>query len=404
MVVGAGVAGLAAAWSARRAGHEVTVVSAGAGATGLGSGAVDDISWEDLWHATRVLGDPIPRASPIAAEVSAFVADLDLWDLPAISRPWIATLAGRLRPARGHDRALLDLGALEGAEVLVPRADRAGWDADALARAWSASSFARVRRLAFHAVDLPVLRFDDEHRIVDADLAARHDEPARLAWLAAQLRGALSIHAGAGAVLLGPWLGIEAPRAADLSASVGLPCGEALVGAGSPAGLRFEAARDRLLAAAGVARLRDRAERVERQGSALVVSLQSARRPSADVVILAIGGLLGGGVIYAPPERAAGADLPPGGKVPFDLSVGAPVVLAARGSGRLGIVGSMHGPELDVSAWPAGGRAGALESVGVLCEGTRAGDGIHAAGDVIADRPRTILEAVTSGIAAGAAA
>jgi glycerol-3-phosphate dehydrogenase subunit B len=406
VVVGAGVAGLAAAWSARRAGHEVTVVGAGAGATALGSGAVDDVPWEQIVPAARVLGEEPPRWAPLlAAEVADFAAALGLWDVPAAERPWIATVAGRLRPARGRDRALLDLGGLEDALVLVPRADRAGWDADALAMTLASSHFARIKKLAFHAVDLAVLRFDDEHRIGDADLAARHDDEARLGWLAGRLRAGLSANGRARAILLGPWLGAAAPRAAALSAEVGLPCGEALIGAGSPAGLRFEAARDRLLEAAGARQVRDRATRVAMgSGGGLAISLARGEAPLvADAVVLAIGGLVAGGVIYAPPEHAAGADLPPGGKVAFELSVDAPVVLSSGGASRMGIVASMHGPELDLAAWPFGGRPGALETVGVLCEGARAGEGIYAAGDVIAGRPRTVLEAVVSGLAAGAA-
>ncbi|APR84231.1 Hypothetical protein A7982_09580 [Minicystis rosea] len=63
----------------------------------------------------------------------------------------------------------------------------------------------------------------------------------------------------------------------------------------------------------------------------------------------------------------------------------------------------MHGPELDVTAWPVNGRPGTLETVGIRCDGVRAGDGLYAAGDVIAGKPRTLLAAVSAGIAAGAA-
>jgi glycerol-3-phosphate dehydrogenase subunit B len=119
--------------------------------------------------------------------------------------------------------------------------------------------------------------------------------------------------------------------------------------------------------------------------------------------VLALGGLAAGGLIYAPPERLARADLPPGGKVPYELSLDAPVVIGNGGNGRMGVVASMHGPELDRLAWPSAGRPGALEAVGVRCDGPEAGERIYAAGDVVAGRPRTVLEAVASGIAAGSA-
>jgi glycerol-3-phosphate dehydrogenase subunit B len=404
IVIGAGVAGVAAAWSALRRGVKVTLVSRGAGASSLGGGAVDDVPWERLARASKELGAE-PVTGELDADVFEFVSALGIWALPPPGgpRPRLASVAGIIRPARGHDRALLNLELLRGTAVILPRADRAGWDADAIAAGLSDDPFARERAIRFVAVDAPILRFVDEARIADADLAARHDEAARLEWLGERLREAVVASEGrgvrVGGVLLGPWLGVEAPRAQDLSVRAGLPVGEALMGVGSPAGHRFASARDRLLGALGVKLVLDRAVSASFTSDRALVSLE--RGPlEADAVVLALGGLAGGGVVYAPPDSLADADLPPRAGVPFTLSLRADVTLAAR-AGALGVTSSLHGPELDLSAWPSGDRPGLLEDVGVLCRGSHAAPGLLAAGDVVAGRPRTLLEAVASGVRAG---
>jgi glycerol-3-phosphate dehydrogenase subunit B len=410
LVIGAGVAGLAAAWSARARGAQVTVLAAGIGETALAGGAVDDIPWEHLERAARLLGAELP-AGELPARTRQFAAELGLWDLPQATAARVATAAGRTRPARGRDRALLDLAPLRRTRVLLPRAARAGWDADAIAESLSDDPFTRARGLRFAAIDAPILRFDDEQRIADGDLAARHDEASRLDWLSERLREALGKAGGGGAVLLGPWLGARAPRAEVLSARVGVPVGEALASAGSPAGLRFEAARDALLAKIGVAQRRARVRAIDgagngaaQGGAGLWVHIDGDDVPSgADGVVLAIGGLAGGGVVYAPPERGACAELPSRGAVPFALSLAAPVALGDE-RGAFGVVSSMQGPELDVAAWPSGERPGALETIGVRCDGVRAAPGLFAAGAVIAGRARTVLDAVATGLCAGAEA
>jgi glycerol-3-phosphate dehydrogenase subunit B len=403
-IVGAGLAGLAAAWSARRKGHEVTIVSAGPGASALGGGAVDDVPWEQLVRASRALGIT-PRARPLPDDVHAFTSDLGTWNLDDERLAWVATIAGRVRPARGRDHALLDLATLPGARVMLPRADRSSWDADAIAAGLTDDPFARAHRITFLAADAPVLRFDEERRVADGDLALRHDAEARLAWLAERIREGVT-RTSATAVLLGPWLGAAASQSARLSQLAGLPVGEALCGVGSPAGLRFEAARDRLLATIGARVLVDRVTTIERDGG-LAITLTRGASLLVDGVVLATGGLAGGGLIYEPPDYHAAADLPSGVRAPFRLSLRAPVTLAAK-LGADALTGeatsSLHGPAIDETAWPRGNRAGMLESAGIRCKGARAADGITAAGDVVAGRPRTALEAVAAGICAGSEA
>ncbi len=400
LVIGAGIAGLAAAFRARRRGLETIVVGAGAGASALGGGAVDDVPWEERRRAMRVLGG-LMRVRALGPEVAAFSEALGVWDLPAEGElaPLVATVAGRLRPARGRDRGLLDLASLpEGTRVLLPRAPRGGWDADGIARTLEAEPLSRRAGLRFVPVDIQVLRYADEARINDGDLAMRHDDPVRLAWLAERLREGLA-KAGAGAVLLGSWLGVNEARAAELSARVGVPVGEALVGVGSAAGLRFEAARDRLLASLRAEVVTDRVKALRTEGGRVTVTLLRGGPITVDAVVLASGGLVGGGIVYAPPEHEAGDDLPSQGAVPYRLSVDMAVSFSA-GARQLDVVASMQGPELDVTAWPTAARSGVLEAVGVQCTEGRLAPGVTAAGDVVAGRPRTLLEAVAQGLRA----
>lgn len=399
IVIGAGVAGTAAAWSAKRhdAGSEVTIVTSGPGASEMGSGAIDLLPWEQAARAAAAIDVALP-AAPIGDDARAFVEALQIWDVPRDRNAAVATLAGVVRPARGRDRALLDVAAIRESKVIVPRVDRAAWDADALAAWLSASAHAQKHKLVFEAVDAPLVRFEDEHRIGDGDLAMRHDDPDRLRWLADRLRDVLARHPGAGGVLVGPWLGASSPRAEALTALVGAPVGEALAGVSIAPGLRFAASRDRLLTSLGVRVAHARATKVASREGLIEVSLGEDNVISASSVVLAVGGIAGGGIAYAPLDREAGGDLPRDVHAPYALSLRADVALAPK------IKSSIHGPELDLLAWPSADAPSDLEQAGVACDGERAGEGIWAAGDVVAGRPRTVLSAVIAAIRAGSAA
>ena len=103
--------------------------------------------------------------------------------------------------------------------------------------------------------------------------------------------------------------------------------------------------------------------------------------------------------------------MPIAGAPPFHLSLEAEVQMQAA-CRPLDVVSSLSGPALDEQAWPVDADPGLLEAVGVACDGLqvsrRSADGLplhlYAAGDVVADVPHTTLQAVFSGIRAGAAA
>ena len=309
------------------------------------------------------------------------------------------TTAGIVRSARGHDEGLLDGKAILKAPIGVVRCTRPGWDASALARSWSEDCA---------PIDAMVVRFTDEASIPDADFAARHDDEARLHWLAERLREALARSGRTfGALVVPPCLGVVRARARALSELVGLPCGEAVGLPGGPPGLRFEHARDRALAALDVERAQGRATEVAMSAAGWRVSLRerdgSSRVLEAGAVVLAMGGFIGGGLEYCPAESIFASALPPFATLPFRLGAQAPVRLGAHGS-PIDLPSTLFGFAPESIAWPLA-QDPLMDRVGVLVDETgRAEPGLYAAGDLLADRPRTWLDGLATGAAAGAAA
>lgn len=405
VVIGGGVAGVAAAWAAAQRGAHIRVFDSGLGATCLGGGAVDDRPWEQVARSIEVLSAS-PSAGPLPEPVRVFSQDLGLWRLPDEGDPLtrLVSAAGRIRVARGRDAALLDLSRIpDGGRVLLPRVMRPEWDADGLARALNADEYARSRGLFFDVADVKLLKHVGEDRIAAEDLAARHGEEKRLAWLAKRLGEVVKARAPVHGVLTGPWLGVDASVAADLEDAIGVPVGETVVAIGGASGLRFESARARLLERLGLKLERARVERIDTTATEVTVGLDGGEQVETDAVVLAIGGVASGGIVYEPPEQHAGDDMPAAGGRPFRLSVEVPVALAAAEQ-PVDVVSSIHGPPLDEVAWPVDADPSLLESIGVACEGLLAAEAVFAAGDVMADKPRTLLQAVFSGIRAGAAA
>jgi glycerol-3-phosphate dehydrogenase subunit B len=390
IVIGAGVAGAAGALAAARSGGEVTLVDGGPGATTLATGALDLTPWK----ADDVTAPPLPVAArDVLAALGAYLVTGQAASL--------FTTAGVRRPSRGRDAALFDAASAGDRPLGVVRCPRPGWDADALARSWGGCV----------AVDATVLRHHDERALPDADFAARHDEESRLAWLAERLREALAARSDGDAIagfVLPPSLGVDRARAVELSRRVGLPCGEALALPGGPSGLRFERARDRALSSAGVRRVRTRARQVEPRHDcpevgSWRVTFDDGSALDADAVVLATGGLLGGGIEYAPSEAIRAAALPPRANAPLRASLEAPLRLGAHAR-SLEVPGSLFGLAPEHIAWPFSvdgllARAGVLVGDDGRCAG--APPGLFAAGEIVADAPRTWLRALIDGANAG---
>lgn len=396
VVIGSGVAGLAAAYAARRAKANVTMVLGRPGASALMSGAIDDVEWE------RAAAHP---PSSLEAHEAALVSELGIWKV-ADERALVATLSGLLRPARGCDRAVLDLASLTDATVAIPRANRPQWDADALARALNDDHRARARGLRFEAIDADVLRLADESSLSDLELAMRHDAE-RVGWLAERLRAAAGM-AGKAAVLLGPWLGLDSTNASLLAEKLGMPVGETLSPVGGLAGSRFERARDRLLAALDVVMQPGRVLRIGGQAGRAILELEGDAMLDADIVVLAIGGVAGGGIVLS---RAAlhGLDDDASGREPaFVASLESQAIVAADDR-PLTLSSSPYGPSFESLVWSASPGRSLLETVGLWANPdgrAKRPDGeplawLFVGGDAVADRARTVLGALRSGLVAG---
>lgn len=366
VVVGGGFAGVGAAWAAARAGREVIVVHAAAGASAIYSGIVDGNA-------------PSAEALELALLLGLAAG--------AVPRS-VATREGTIRLASGRDRALLDLDPLAGRRIAVLDLGRDDWDAAPLAQSFAASAWSKRTRTEFTAVRVDALLEGAERRIAIYDLAQRFDDVARLSTLAQRMREA---DPNAAAWLTPPLLGVRNEAASQLAALLSRPVGETSSAPGGVAGARFELRRAELLERLGVRTLVGRVERVRAEGSVLRVQLGSGDSLLARSVVLALGGVASGGVVLRSQH---------GQPLAFELSLEADVSL--RLDAELLDAGS--------SVWgPSFARKGLalLERVGLHVDaGCRASSAsaLFAAGDVIADRPRTVLDALASGTKAGLAA
>lgn len=364
VVIGGGFAGVAAAWAAARAGAHVVLVHASAGASALYSGIVDgsapDAELRELARRLGLLVDVTPRA--------------------------VATRQGVIRNAIGRDSALLDLDKLAGRRIAVADVGRDDFDAELLTRSFAASEWAVQTNTQFSCVRVAALQSGAERRVASYDLAVSFDAPERVRALASSVAAS---NTAADGWLFGPWLGIETPAFAELSQLLGRPVGEVSSPLAGAAGARFDVHRRELLRELDVEVRESLVLSINTEGAGLCIALEHGERLGASAVVLAIGGVAGGGIELAPADpklyRAA------------RLSLIAPTSLELDGEIFDG-TSSLSGLSLQTAGLGALERLGVrADESGALCPKLA----LFGAGDVLAGRRRDVMAALSSGVQAG---
>jgi anaerobic glycerol-3-phosphate dehydrogenase len=330
VIVGAGVAALAAALAAREAGASVRLVGGPRGLSHLASGV-----W-DRGDLTRV---PAPLRAALAsarrdAERAVLRALGGYRAIPfrAGDRPLVATAEGTLRRVLTAERNVLDLAPLADARVAVvgiPTLPHA--DPRALARSLDEDSVRRGDQRRFFAVELEHGRRAHDVLLGGPELARAHDVPRARDRLATAIARAIA-ELPCQAVLLPPILGSSGDGVTShLERALGRPVGELVQGRSIQSERvvqRLEVALDAL----DPARLRADAESLSI--SDLHVELRAARtRVHARAAVLCTGrelagGLAGGRATLLDLEAPDGLAVDAGGRV---LVRGAPAARVFAG-------------------------------------------------------------------------
>lgn len=359
-VIGAGVAGVAAAVSARRQGASVTVFADGPGASAMTSGAV---------------------SGPLDRDAAAFSDLLGLWRFDEAPRV-VATRAGVLRRVRGADASLLDLSRLVGRRVGVAVVPRPGWDGRAVARALGSDAMAKELGVTFVPVEVELLHDAAEARYPESDFAALVEAGARLSWTVDRVRSVVTKE-GVDGLLIGPWLGAKEPVAERLSEAVGVPVGEVTSLPGEAAGRRLDRSLQRLLGDP------------LRRGAVRVSTDLTVQGERFDAIVLATGGVAGGGIelVRSDPTLVGGAP-------PHLVATALPSALVAWSADSAAQTATAL-PSLawrDGAVLPAAGIV--TEKLGVLTTARAPTKGLFAAGDARFGAG-TLLAAASDGFRAG---
>lgn len=333
IVVGAGIAGLAAGLAARRAGERVTIMSAWSGATALAGGAWDiapgipgDVPLsphttleEQVIHAARELphhpyarvdGDVLEAvATAHEAVLSALgiYSPLDLRSFGVL----VVTDLGLARRAAVAQRAVLDIDAIRTGVIAV--ASMPGnriCDGEFIASSLTEAADQASDDRRFGAIEVEFLQRRGDARLLPHELAAIADSEDGRVRLTAMLSRATA-GTGYAALLLPPLLGIDTDGFDDgLANALGMPVGEvtsALAGAQSH---RLERRVRAALEESGCVLREATVERVEPGPKGTRVLLEGGEVLRGEATILATGKLVGGGIEAGRQSSEALAGLP----------------------------------------------------------------------------------------------
>jgi len=293
-VVGAGVAALGAALSARSAKARVRIVGGPRGLSHLASGTWDRGHLDDVPQPLRAPLRDVLRASERALLFA--LGGYRAVPFRSEDRPLVAMAQGTLRRALSAERNVLDLAALPRARVAVVGLPALPlFESRALARALDEDALRRGDARRFFAVELEHGRRSHDILLGSVELARINESPRARARLTVALQRALA-ELPCDAVLLPPILGGTGDTVtAHLERSIGRPVGEVV----TPRSVQSERLTAKLEQALGEI---DR-ERVHSNVSSLAIEdsrivLRAGRTTvHASAVVLACGRELAGGLV-----------------------------------------------------------------------------------------------------------
>ena len=351
MIVGAGIAGLAAALAARKEGAHVTVIEAHPGATTLAGGAwdlghrgrgsidtlterrsvlrlLDELVRRDKMHPLALVGGDLEG---LATEAHALVLDaLAIYAPLELDRPpsLVATDVGLLRRAATAQRAVLDLDMLPEGRIAVANFPAAREHDGAFAAASLSELVGDAGdRRRFCAVEVEMLRRGRDVWLHPHEAGALFDDERARDRLVRALGRALG-GAGFDAVLLPPLLGENTDTAwARVRESLNMPVGEWISSLAGPQSARLTRAIARAFTRASAAyfRARVRSGQADAHGAS-VETERETKKPGA--LVLATGGLFAGGLSFVNGEpREPLFGLPP-------YVDGKPLAVGSSRSGR----------------------------------------------------------------------